>query len=605
MPKGFGPAPAPGNRSAWGIPAPGEKSSRDTRYILRKLGHYLRQYWVRLALAVGLTLLSNALALIGPSLSGYAIDAIAGVGQVDLSRVFYYAGLMLVFYVASSALSYLISAVMVTTTQKIVFRMRQDAFESVSRLPISYTDSHPIGDILSKLSYDIDTINTSLSHDVVQILSSVFTVVGSLWMMIRLSPLLVLVFVVTIPLSICLTRYITSRTRPLFHARSRKLGELNGFVEEMVSGLKTTKAYHQEETMIGRFDQKNGEAVDAYYRADYYGSITGPSVNFVNNLSMSFVSMFGALLFLLGKMTLGQISSFVLYSRKFSGPINEMANIVAELQSAFAAGDRVFRLIDEAPEPLDLPEAEPLLAARGDVEMEHVSFGYEAGQTILHDLTLRAKPGSVTAIVGPTGAGKTTIINLLMRFYDRQGGDIRVDGRSVEKITRKSLRASYAMVLQETWLFGGTVFENIAYGSPNATLEDVKRVARMARIDHFIEQLPQGYDTVLLENGGNISKGQKQLMTIARAMLLDAHMLILDEATSNVDTQTERRIQDAMIELMKNKTCFIIAHRLSTIQNADNILVVRDGDIVEQGTHRQLMERKGFYHQLYAAQFER
>ncbi len=602
MARGFGPG---GPGSTWGIPKPGEKSHRDTKYILKKLCYYVSQHWLRLALAVALTLLSNVLALIGPSLSGYAIDAIIGPGQVNFERVFYYAGLMLIFYLASSALSYLISAVMVTTTQKIVFRMRQDAFESVSRLPVSYTDSHPIGDILSKLTYDIDTVSTSLSHDVVQILSSVVTVFGSLWMMIRLSPLLVLVFVVTIPLSIFLTKYITSRTRPLFHQRSRKLGELNGFVEEMVSGLKTTKAYHQEETMIARFDAKNNEAVDAYYRADYYGSITGPSVNFVNNLSMSFVSMFGALLFLFGRMSLGQISSFVLYSRRFSGPINEMANIVAELQSAFAAGDRVFRLIDEQPEPLDKPGAIALAGAEGDVELSHVAFGYDPEQIVLKDLSLHARPGSVTAIVGPTGAGKTTIINLLMRFYDRQGGDIRLDGHSIEDIQRGSLRSSYAMVLQETWLFGGTVFENIAYGSPNATLEDVKRVARMAKIDHFIEQLPQGYDTVMLENGGNISKGQKQLMTIARAMLLDAHMLILDEATSNVDTQTEQRIQDAMIELMKDKTCFIIAHRLSTIQHADNILVVRDGDIVEQGTHEELMKKGGFYHQLYAAQFER
>ena len=600
MARGFGPG-GPGGRP---LHDPNDKTPRDTKYILRKLWHYIKQYWLRLALAVALTFGSNALALWGPSLSGYAIDAIIGPGEVDFERVFYYAGLMIVFYIASAALGYLINVVMVTTTQKIVYRMRQDAFESVSHLPVSFTDSHAIGDILSRLTYDIDTINTSLSHDVVQILSSVVTVFGSLYMMIRLSPLLVLVFVVTIPMSIFLTKYITSRTRPLFHARSRKLGELNGFVEEMVSGLKTTKAYHQEKTMIGRFDEKNEEAVQAYYKAEYYGSITGPSVNFVNNLAMSLVSMFGAVLFLLGKMSLGQISSFVLYSRRFSGPINEMANIIAELQSAFAAGDRVFHLIDEAPEPVDDVRALEMTKVDGDVEMKNVAFGYVKDQIVLKDLSLRAKPGSVTAIVGPTGAGKTTIINLLMRFYDRNGGYIYVDGHPIEKITRKSLRKAYAMVLQDTWLFEGTVFENIAYGNPNATLEDVKRVAKMAKINHFIEQLPQGYDTVLLENGGNISKGQKQLMTIARAMLLDANMLILDEATSNVDTQTERKIQDAMIELMKNKTCFIIAHRLSTIQNADNILVVKGGDIVEQGTHAALMEKNGFYKQLYAAQFE-
>ncbi len=604
MARGFGMPVAPGNKTTWGMIDPNEKSHRDNKYILRKLWYYLKQYWTRVLLAVLLTIGSNLLALRGPRLSGYAIDAILGPGEVNFERVFYYAALMIAFYITSAALSYLISVVMVTTSQKIVYRMRQDAFESVSRLPVSYTDSHAIGDILSKLTYDIDTINTSLSHDVVQILSSVVIVVGALWNMIDLSPWLVLVFVITIPMSILLTRYITKRTRPLFHARSRKLGELNGFVEEMVSGLKTTKAYHQEDTMIRRFDERNEEAVEAYYKAEYYGSITGPSVNFVNNFAMSLVSMFGALLYLLGMMTPGALSSFVLYSRRFSGPINEMANIVAELQSAFAAGDRVFRLIDEKPEPADTQEATALRRVDGDVQMENVAFGYVKDQIVLKNLSLHAKPGSVTAIVGPTGAGKTTIINLLMRFYDRNSGEIRVDGRPIEKITRRSLRKAYAMVLQETWLFEGTVYENIAYGNPDVNQKRVKRAAQMAKIDHFIEQLPEGYDTVMLENGGNISKGQKQLMTIARAMLMDANMLILDEATSNVDTQTERQIQDAMIELMRDKTCFIIAHRLSTIQHADNILVVKDGDIVEQGTHRELMEKKGFYHQLYAAQFE-
>ena len=356
--------------------------------------------------------------------------------------------------------------------------------------------------------------------------------------------------------------------------------------------------------MIGRFDEKNEQAVTAYYEADYYGSVTGPTVNFINNLSLSLVSMFGALLFFFGRMTLGQISSFVLYSRKFSGPINEVANIIAELQSAFAAGERVFRLIDEPSEKPDAPDALPLPGTRGDVRIDHVSFGYEPERVILHDLSLSARPGSVTAIVGPTGAGKTTIINLLMRFYDPNSGLITVDGNDVGHIRRGDLRARYAMVLQETWLFNGTVYENLVYGNPDATREDVMRAARLAKIDHFVEQLPDGYDTVLSENGGNISKGQKQLLTIARAMLLDAGMLILDEATSNVDTQTEKAIQDAMIELMRGKTCFVIAHRLSTIENADNILVVRDGDIVEQGRHGELLAKNGFYAQLYKAQYE-
>lgn len=581
-----------------------DNHTHDVRYVLRNLWKYLYRYRFGMFAVLALSLLSNVLALLGPRLSGAAIDAITGGEHVNFPSVYRYALLMLAFYAVSAGLSFLISVYMVRLSQKIVSAMRCDAFQSISRLPVGFTDRHAIGDILSVISYDIDTLSTSLAHDVVQILSSVVTVVGSLYMMLTISPLLILVFAVTIPLSVFITRFITSRTRPLFRARSRKLGELNGFVEEMLSGLKTAKAYNREDYTIDRFDKKNEEAVQAYYKSEYYGSTTGPSVSFVNNLSLSLVSVFGALLYLWRYMSLGDVSSFVLYSRKFSGPINEVANIIAELQSALAAGERVFRLIDEPPETPDAPDAIELENAQGLVEMKNVSFGYEKNRVILHDLSLVAKPGSVTAIVGPTGAGKTTIINLLMRFYDRLSGEILIDGRPIEKYTRKSLRRNFAMVLQDTWLFGGTVYENIAYGNPNAALEDVKRAAERARISYFIEQLPNGYDTVLTENGGNISKGQKQLLTIARAMLLDASMLILDEATSNVDTQTEIRIQDAMLQLMKNKTCFVIAHRLSTIQNADNILVLDHGDIVEQGTHDELMARGGFYKKLYQAQFE-
>lgn len=581
-----------------------DNHTHDVRYVLRNLWKYLYRYRFGMFAVLALSLLSNVLALLGPRLSGAAIDAITGGEHVNFPSVYRYALLMLAFYAVSAGLSFLIAVYMVRLSQKIVSAMRCDAFQSISRLPVGFTDRHAIGDILSVISYDIDTLSTSLAHDVVQILSSVVTVVGSLYMMLTISPLLILVFAVTIPLSVFITRFITSRTRPLFRARSRKLGELNGFVEEMLSGLKTAKAYNREDYTIDRFDKKNEEAVQAYYKSEYYGSTTGPSVSFVNNLSLSLVSVFGALLYLWRYMSLGDVSSFVLYSRKFSGPINEVANIIAELQSALAAGERVFRLIDEPPETPDAPDAIELENAQGLVEMKNVSFGYEKNRVILHDLSLVAKPGSVTAIVGPTGAGKTTIINLLMRFYDRLSGKILIDGRPIEKYTRKSLRKNFAMVLQDTWLFGGTVYENIAYGNPNATLEDVKRAAERARISYFIEQLPNGYDTVLTENGGNISKGQKQLLTIARAMLLDASMLILDEATSNVDTQTEIRIQDAMLQLMKNKTCFVIAHRLSTIQNADNILVLDHGDIVEQGTHDELMAHGGFYKKLYQAQFE-
>lgn len=578
---------------------------KNRRGTILRLGKYMMNYFWLLLLALLLTIGSNMFSLIGPTLSGYAIDAIEfGKGRVDFERVFYYAGLMVIFYVVSSALSYLLSILMIHISRKVVFRMRKDVFDRLLSLPVGYFDTHQTGDIISRISYDIDTINASLSNDLVQILATVITVIGAFSMMVVISPRLVLVFVFTVPLSICMTKLITSKTRPLFRLRSRKLGELNGFVEEMISGQRTLKAYHQEENTIAKFDTKNEEAVESYYRAEYYGSVTGPTVNFINNLSLSLISVFGALLYLANSMTVGDISSFVLYSRKFSGPINEFANIISEFQSALAAAERVFLLIDELPEPLDTKDAKELHRVQGNVLIENVSFGYTKGNPIIKNLNLDARKGKLVAIVGPTGAGKTTLINLLMRFYDVGDGHIYVDGEETTRVTRSSLRKSYAMVLQDTWLFEGSIFDNIAYGKEGASMEEVVAAAKAAKIHSFIKRLPNGYNTILSDDGTNISKGQKQLLTIARAMLLESPMLILDEATSNVDTRTEIQIQQAMRKLMEHKTCFVIAHRLSTIQNADVILVVNHGEIVEQGTHEELMGRKGFYHQLYRAQFE-
>ncbi|WP_300684267.1 ABC transporter ATP-binding protein [Acutalibacter sp. 1XD8-36] len=578
---------------------------KDRKKVLIRLWSYIYAHKFMALGAVLLTVGSNLLALLGPYLSGRAIDAIGLTkGGVDFPAVFFYCALMALFYGASAGLSYGLSILMIRLSQKIVREMRQQVFDRLTLLPVKYFDRHQTGDIVSHISYDIDTVNASLSNDLLQIAASVITVVGSLVMMIAISPVLVLVFVVTIPMSVMFTRYMTKKVRPLFHKRSVMLGQLNGFVEEVISGQKTTKAYHQEQTQISRFDKKNKEAVDAYYNAEYYGAMTGPSVNFINNLSLAFISVFGSILFLLQRISIGDLSSFVLYSRRFSGPINEMANIVSELQSACAAAERVFDLMDQPTEPEDSRDAVEADRVDGDVRMEHVGFGYEKDKEIIHDLSLHAPPGGLTAIVGPTGAGKTTLINLLMRFYDPDRGQITLDGRDIQDITRKSLRLSYAMVLQDTWLFTGTIFDNLAYGKKDAKRSDVEAAAKAARIHRYIMALPKGYDTILDENGINISQGQKQLLTIARAMLLDAKMLILDEATSNVDTRTEQQIQAAMRTLMKDKTCFVIAHRLSTIQNANNILVVRDGDIVEQGTHRELMERGGFYAGLYQSQFQ-
>jgi len=573
--------------------------------LLRRMWRYLGRYRFLLMLAMVLVVLTNLVALVGPKLSGLAIDAIGvGQGQADFPLLFTYTGLMALCYLASSIFRYLLSRVTLKLTRNTTYRMRKDVFDKLVTLPVSFFDGRQAGDLISVMSYDVDTVNESLSTDFLQILESVITVSVSLIMMLTIQPALVAIFAVTVPLTVIYTRWVTRRTRPMFRRRSAKLGELNGFMEEMIGGQKTTKVYGREAEVLRDFDGKNDEAVDAYTTSEYYGTIIGPSVNFINNISLALISVFGSLMYLAGSVGLGDISSFIQYSRKFSGPINETANILGDLQSAFAAAERVFRLIDEPAEKPDAPGANVLTNVRGDVQAQDVDFSYIPGIPVIRQFNMHARPGALTAIVGPTGAGKTTLINLLMRFYDIDSGTIKVDEQDIYGLTRKSLRSAYSMVLQDSWLFHGTVLDNIAYARPEATREEVEQAARAARIHGFISKLPQGYDTLIGDDGVNISKGQKQLLTIARAMLSGAPMLILDEATSNVDTQTERRIQEAMRRLMAGRTAFVIAHRLSTIENADNILVVRDGNIVEQGTHEHLMRQQGFYAQLYAAQFE-
>ena len=573
--------------------------------LLLRFWRYLGKNRGLILLALVLSVSSSLLALYGPKLSGEAINAIdLGAGKVDFDTVYRCATLMVIFYVLSALLTYVLHLVMQDLSRRVSRQMRHDVFESLSALPVSFFDRYQTGDIISTITYDVDTVNQSLSTDLLQILKSIVMVTVSFIMMLTIAPVLVIIFVFTVPITFIFTRWLANRVRPLFRRRSAKLGQLNGFVEEMLSGQKTVRAYGREDAVQARFDQRNTEAVDAYTKAEANGTLTGPSVNFISNLSLSLVCLFGSLLFLDGRVLLGDLSAFVLYSKKFSGPINEFANILAEIQSAFAAAERVFGLIDAKPEAPDAADATELTDAEGDVKLETVDFSYDPGKPIIEDLTFHAKPGSLTAIVGPTGAGKTTIINLLMRFYDVDDGAVLVDDRDIRALTRDSLRKAYTMVLQDTWLFHGTIFDNIAYGKPGATMEEVVAAAKAARIHGYISRLPEGYNTVLSDNGTSISKGQKQLLTIARAMLLDANMLILDEATSNVDTRTEQKIQAAMRELMKDKTCFVIAHRLSTIQAADHILVLDKGKVVEQGTHDTLMAKKGFYYQLYQSQFD-
>ena len=572
--------------------------------ILRRLWKYLGRNRLLLILAVVLSLSANILSLFGPRLSGQAINAIeAGPGQVDIPYVLEKVGCMALFYTLSALLSYILSQAMIRLSRRVVRQMRRDVFDRLARLPVGFFDRYQTGDILSIITYDVDTVNQSLSADLLQVLQTTVTVSVSFVMMLTIAPKLIFIFCVTIPATVLITRWITNRVHPLFRRRSRLLGALNGFTEEMISGQKTTKAYGREAAVLEAFDEKNRQAVEAYTEAEANGTIMGPAVTCINNVSLAMVCLFGSLLYLSGGIRLGDLASFVQYSRKFSGPINEVANIVSELQSAFAAAERVFGLMDAAPEAEDSPEATELKSVRGDVELRNVSFGYEPETPVLKNLSLHARPGELVAIVGTTGAGKTTVINLLMRFYDAEAGSITVDGHDIRQVTRSSLRRAYSMVLQDTWLFQGTIFDNIAYGKKDATMEQVEAAAKAARIHSYIVSLPQGYDTILSDNGSSISKGQKQLLTIARAMLLDSHMLILDEATSNVDTQTEAAIQAAMRTLMKDKTCFVIAHRLSTIRNADHILVMRDGQVVEQGNHKALMAQNGFYAKLYYAQF--
>ena len=581
-----------------------QKRPKDTKGTLIKLYKTLLPFKVLIIFVVVLSIFSCVLSLLGPYFCGEAINEVEkGPGMIDFSIVWKWAVMMLVSYLFSEVVYLTINLIMVSVSKKTGYILRKECFEKLHRLPVSVFDDNSAGDILSRISYDVDVVATSIQTDISQIITTIITVLGSFFMMLKISLPLSCITMFTLPVTIIYTIHIKGITRPLYSKRSEKYGEMNGFVEEMFSGEKTIQAYSYEENVSKEYAKINKEASDAYFNADVRGVTIGPTMGMMNNLSLALNGMIGSILYMFSFATLGQLSSFILYSRKFAGPINELSNIMNEIFSALSAAERIYSFLGMKEDPEDAPDAIELTSGEGRVELRDVSFSYSPEKEILHSVSFSTEKGKTLAIVGETGAGKTTIINLLMRFYRPQGGKILIDGIDSAKLTDRSLRSQFAMVLQDTWLFRGTVLENIAYGREDATREEVVEAAKKAGIHHFITTLEKGYDTVISENGGNISKGQKQLLTIARAFLSKAPVLILDEATSNVDTSTEKKVQEAMAALMKGRTAIVIAHRLSTIENADEIIVMSHGSVVEKGTHSSLLEKKGAYYNLYRSQF--
>jgi ATP-binding cassette subfamily B protein len=492
---------------------------------------------------------------------------------------------------------------MVSVTQSTVYDLREEVNRKLARLPLKFFDSRTHGEILSRVTNDVDNISNTLQQSITQMISSLVTLVGVIIMMFIISPWLALITLVTLPLSVFVSTSVASRSQKFFAEQQKKLGELNGHVEEMYTGHKIIKAFGREAQSVSTFRQINGTLYDAGWKAQFISGILMPMIGFVNNIGYMLVCVVGGIFVTRGMMVIGDVQAFIQYSRQFGQPIMQVANIANVIQSTIASAERVFELLDETEQEPDAAGAAVPTAARGELAFEHVKFGYTEGETLMDDMNIAVKPGQTIAIVGPTGAGKTTLVNLMMRFYEIQGGKISVDGVDIRDLARSDLRKMFGMVLQDTWLFNGTIRDNIAYGRQGATQDEIVRAAKAAHADHFIRTLPDGYDTVLNEEASNISQGQKQLVTIARAILADPTILILDEATSNVDTRTELLIQKGMAALMHGRTSFVIAHRLSTIRDADLILVMNNGQVIEKGTHTSLLAQGGFYADLYNSQF--
>lgn len=571
---------------------------------VKRLFAEVKKYRSRLWLILLFSLIANVLSLATPMIIGFAIDRIAGANAVDFPAVLRYIAILAGCYLVSAVLSWLCAVLANTIAYRTANALRIRCFHRILHLPLGVIDRHSHGDYISRLSNDADAVADGLNQLLVQLFSGVITVLSALGFMLYLSPLITLAVILVTPLTFLVAKTVTRLSTSKFREQQAIVGELNGFIEEQIAGQRVVKAFHHEEAAGADFEEINSRLYTVGQKAQLYSSFTNPTTRFVNHISYIAVGLVGGLGAIFSGFSVGVVASFLTYSTLFSRPFNEFTAITTQLLAALASADRIFHTIDETPEPSDPVGARELPRAGGSVAFENVSFSYTPERPLIENFSLRVPDGSSVAIVGPTGAGKTTLVNLLMRFYDVTGGTILIDGVDIMDIQKDSLRRGFGMVLQETWLFRGTIRDNIGYGCENATDEEIIKAAKMAHAHGFITRLPEGYDTVISEDGGNLSSGQKQLITIARAMLLDPPMLILDEATSSVDTLTEQKIQKAFMRLMQGRTSFVIAHRLSTIREADIIIVMNQGNIVEQGNHRELLELGGFYANLYNSQFE-
>lgn len=583
-----------------------KRSRKENLATSKRLFEYLKEYKMAVFGAILLTFLSNYFALLAPKLMEGAIAFLdAPIGEIDLEGVYWFGGLMLLFYGASYVLSMFLSYVMMKFGQNIGHSLRKITFAKFEKLPIQYFDTHQTGDVISRFTYDIDMVSSSLGQNFVSFSTSIITLFGSFYMMATNNLTLMASFFITVPISLILGIFWTKKVRKYHRKKAEEMGNLNGYIETKITGHKTVQIYGQEKNVLNQLKERNEIWAKAFYDSEFLGgAVLRNGLTFVTTATTALLYVHSCILLLYGQITLAEISSFVLYAKMFTGIVNEITTIMTDIQASLAAVDRVFEFMDEVEELADQEEAVVLEDVKGEVSLQNVHFYYDKSRAILKNITVEAKENQVIAIVGHTGAGKTTLINLLMRFYDRTEGTISLDGVDILDMKRKNLRSSYAMVLQDTWLFGGTIFENIIYGNDKATLEEVIQISKSIGLHTHIELLPKQYDTIISENTVNISQGQKQLITIARAMLLEAKVLILDEATSNVDTLTEMNIQNSMKTLMQGKTSFVIAHRLSTVRHADLILVLDQGEIIEQGTHESLLQQNGTYAGLYHAQFD-